>query len=147
MRKVVPTALHERPKAGAGGTRTIAIVLKGYPRLSETFIAQEIHALEQRGLSLALFSLRRPTDAATHPVHAEIKAPVTYLPEYLHHDVRRVWRAWRSVRRSSAYRAARSAWLGWAISARLSPGNSMAGACKSSPPTPMWIRNALPSWE
>ena len=114
MCKGMPTALHElreRPKAGAGGARTIAIVLKGYPRLSETFIAQEIRALEQRGLSLALFSLRRPTDAATHPVHAEIRAPVTYLPEYLHHEVRRVWRAWRSVRRSSAYRAARAAWL------------------------------------
>ena len=28
----------------------VGFVLKGYPRLSETFIAQEIFALEQRGL-------------------------------------------------------------------------------------------------
>ena len=31
--------------------RTILIILKGYPRLSETFIAQEIRALEFNGLS------------------------------------------------------------------------------------------------
>ena len=30
--------------------RRIALVLKGYPRLSETFIAQEILALEGLGL-------------------------------------------------------------------------------------------------
>ncbi len=40
----------------------IAVILKGYPRLSETFIAQELHALEARGVALALFSLRHPTD-------------------------------------------------------------------------------------
>jgi len=89
---------------------TIGVVLKGYPRLSETFIAQELLALEQRGLSLAIYSLRHPTDAATHPLHSQIRAPVTYLPEYLHDDVHRVWRAWRRVRRTPGYRAARSVW-------------------------------------
>ena len=96
------------PAAGAGSS--IAIVLKGYPRLSETFIAQELLALERRGLSLHLFSLRHPTDRATHPLHAEIRAPVNYLPEYLHHGVGRVWRAWRKARHLAGYRAARSAW-------------------------------------
>jgi len=89
---------------------TIGVVLKGYPRLSETFIAQELLALEQRGFALAIYSLRQPTDAATHPLHRQISAPVAYLPEYLHDDVRRVWRAWRNVRRSSGYRGARSVW-------------------------------------
>jgi glycosyltransferase involved in cell wall biosynthesis len=88
----------------------IAVILKGYPRLSETFIAQELRALEQRGLSLALFSLRHPTDREAHPVHAEIKAPIAYLPEYLHHEPARVWRAWRIARRLPTYRAARAAW-------------------------------------
>jgi len=90
--------------------RAIGVVLKGYPRLSETFIAQELLALEQRGFSLAVFSLRRPTDRATHPVHAEIKARVTYLPEYLHHSVRRVFRAWRKARKLPGYRDAFAAW-------------------------------------
>jgi len=96
--------------SGARGAGTIAVVLKGYPRLSETFIAQELLALERRGLSLALYSLRRPTDEATHPLHVDIKAPVTYLPEYLHDDVRRVWRAWRQLRRRPGYRTARATW-------------------------------------
>ena len=61
----------------------VAFVLKGYPRLSETFIAQEIAALEKRGLEILIVSLRRPTDGALHAVHREIKAEVLYLPEYL----------------------------------------------------------------
>jgi glycosyltransferase involved in cell wall biosynthesis len=71
----------------------LAIVLKGYPRLSETFIAQEIRALELRGFELCIFSLRHPYDPATHPIHAEIEAPVYYLPEYVHDDVPAVLRA------------------------------------------------------
>ncbi len=61
----------------------IAVVVKGWPRLSETFIAQELHALERRGLDLEIWSLRRPTDAKRHRLHDEIEAPVRYLPEYL----------------------------------------------------------------
>ncbi|MGI9310052.1 MAG: glycosyltransferase family 4 protein [bacterium] len=90
---------------------SIAIVLKGYPRLSETFIAEEIHALERAGVIVALFSLRRPTDRETHPVHRAIRAPVTYLPEYLHRQPLRVLRAWRRMRRDRRYRQARRIWL------------------------------------
>ncbi len=90
---------------------TVAFILKGYPRLSETFIAQEIQALEERGLDIAIVSLRRPTDPHVHPIHARIKAPVTYLPEYLWREPARVWRGWRTARRNPGYRAARRAWL------------------------------------
>lgn len=68
----------------------IALVLKGYPRLSETFIAQEILALERRGLKMTIVSLRHPTDKAIHPIHKEIQSPVLYLPEYLHDEPWRV---------------------------------------------------------
>lgn len=85
---------------------TIAIILKGYPRLSETFIAQEIRALEQRGFDIRLFSLRHPTDSASHPIHAEIQAPVVYLPEYVKDDIFRVLRAWWRVRGRDGYRTA-----------------------------------------
>ena len=71
----------------------VAVVLKGYPRLSETFIAQEIHSLEKAGVDLEIVSLRYPTDPATHPIHREIRAPVLYLPEYLHREPLRVIRA------------------------------------------------------
>ena len=90
---------------------TIAVVVKGYPRLSKTFIAQEIRGLEERGLSLRIVSLRRPTDRHTHPVHGEIAATVDYLPEYLYQAPGRVLRAWRAVRRLPAFRAARRTWL------------------------------------
>ncbi len=89
----------------------LAVVLKGYPRLSETFIAQEILALEKRGLALQLVSLRHPTDPATHPVHDEIKAPILYLPEYLSDERARVWRAWHHARRLPGYRRALGAFF------------------------------------
>jgi glycosyltransferase involved in cell wall biosynthesis len=89
----------------------VAFVLKGYPRLSETFIAQEIHALERRGLDIRLISLRHPTEKARHPVHEEIKATVNYLPEYLYQEPLRVFRAWRAVRHRPGYREAKRAWL------------------------------------
>ncbi|MDK4735255.1 glycosyltransferase [Rhizobium sp. CNPSo 3490] len=70
--------------------RKILVVLKGYPRLSETFIAQELLGLERASFDLTLISMRRPTDKKRHPVHDEIKAPVLYLPEYLHDEPIRV---------------------------------------------------------
>ena len=89
----------------------VGFVLKGYPRLSETFIAQEILALEQRGLKILIISLRHPTDRRTHPVHQLIRSAVLYLPEYLYQEPRRVWQGWLRSRRRSGYRAARGAWL------------------------------------
>jgi len=73
--------------------KTIGLVLKGYPRLSETFIAQEILELERAGFHMELISLRHPTDNKTHPIHDEINARVHYLPEYLHQEPMRVFRA------------------------------------------------------
>ncbi|MCP5150811.1 MAG: glycosyltransferase family 4 protein [Chromatiales bacterium] len=99
------------PAAPDGRGATIAFVLKGYPRLSETFIAQEILGLEHAGLGIRIVSLRHPTDRRRHPIHDEIAAAVRYLPEYLHHEPARVARAWWAVRRWPGYRAARAAWL------------------------------------
>jgi glycosyltransferase involved in cell wall biosynthesis len=81
-----------RPRQGGSEARRVAILVKGYPRLSETFIAQEIRGLEQRGLALDIWSLRHPTERFTHPVHGEIQAPIRYLPEYLHEAPLRVLR-------------------------------------------------------
>ncbi|HTT80630.1 MAG TPA: glycosyltransferase family 4 protein [Stellaceae bacterium] len=89
----------------------VAFVLKGYPRLSETFIAQELLALERQGLDIAIVSLRHPTDRHRHPVHDQIAASVLYLPEYLKDEPRRVWASWRRARRLPGYAAARRVWL------------------------------------
>jgi glycosyltransferase involved in cell wall biosynthesis len=89
----------------------IAVVLKCYPRLSETFVAQELLALERAGFELALVSLRHPTDKKRHPINDEIRASVMYLPEYLYHEPLRVWRAWRKARRLAGYPMAFRNWL------------------------------------
>ncbi|MDX1514500.1 MAG: colanic acid biosynthesis glycosyltransferase WcaL, partial [Gammaproteobacteria bacterium] len=91
--------------------REIAVLLKGYPRLSETFIANEIHGLEERGLRLRIYSLRKPTDASVHPVHRQIRAPVVYLPEYLYRSPLRVLAGLRACIRRPGFGAALRIWL------------------------------------
>src|SRR5258708_35551770 len=72
-----------------GGLR-IGYVLKMFPRLSETFILNEILELERQGVSLHIFSLKRPVDAVSHPQVKSLRPPVTYLPEELHQEPRRI---------------------------------------------------------
>ena len=90
--------------------RRIAVLVKGYPRLSETFIAQEILGLERRGLELLIVSLRHPTDPDVHELHRQIGAAVLYLPEYVKDEPWRVLRGlWRSLRLPGFARSL----LGW----------------------------------
>ena len=89
----------------------IAVVVKGWPRLSETFIAQELVGLEARGLTLRLYALRHPSDGKTHDLHRKLRAPVVYLPEYLWRAPLRVLDGYRRARRLDGYRRARAQWL------------------------------------
>ncbi|PTM98643.1 glycosyltransferase involved in cell wall biosynthesis [Mycoplana dimorpha] len=91
--------------------KKIAVILKGYPRLSETFIAQELLGLERAGFELTLISMRHPTDRKRHPVHDEIRAPVHYLPEYLYQEPLRVVRGLVRSSRLPGFRAAWRAFL------------------------------------
>lgn len=59
----------------------VAYFVKMYPRLSETFILNEILELERRGVEVTLFSLRKSNEGRFHPQVAELKAPVFYLEE------------------------------------------------------------------
>lgn len=90
----------------------LVVVVKGYPRLSETFIAQELRGLELAGFELVIVSLRHPTDKKGHPVHDEIRAPVLYLPEYLHQEPIRVLKGLWFARRLPGFRATFRAFLG-----------------------------------
>ncbi|WP_310619567.1 glycosyltransferase family 4 protein [Flexibacterium corallicola] len=87
----------------------IAVVVKGYPRLSETFIAQEIFGLQERGLKQLIIALRQPYDPYFHEVHRKITAPVLYLPEYLKDDPERVKAAARWAKQQATYKAVRRA--------------------------------------
>jgi len=61
----------------------LGMILKGYPRVSETFISNEILLLEKQDFRLRLFSMRRPREKFTHASVKKIRAPVDYLPHSL----------------------------------------------------------------
>lgn len=83
----------------------LAIVVKGFPRLSETFVARELQALEERGLAFSLHALRRPgSDVAL--VDNKVEAPPQYLPEYLHDTPLSVARAFVAARTLPGFGAA-----------------------------------------
>ncbi len=86
----------------------IATIVKGYPRLSETFIAQEILGLERRGIAQLIVSLRHPTDRHVHDLHHEIAAEILYLPEYLKDDPKRVAAGRAFAEKQPRYAAARA---------------------------------------
>lgn len=54
-------------------------ILKQYPRLSETFILNEILALEAHDVEVSIFSLRHATEGRFHPAVASVKGPVHYV--------------------------------------------------------------------
>ena len=62
-------------------TPFLGMILKGYPRISESFISNEILLLERKGIPIHIFSMRRPREAFTHKSVQQIKARVDYLPE------------------------------------------------------------------
>ena len=60
--------------------RPLGVLVKIYPKLSETFILEEILGLERLGLTLRLYALAPATDAITHPAVAQVRAPLVTLP-------------------------------------------------------------------
>lgn len=70
-------------------TPRIGYLLKVFPKVSETFILQEVLDLEALGLDLSVFALEPPTDPITHDMVGQVRASVTYLPRSLgtlHHN-------------------------------------------------------------
>jgi glycosyltransferase involved in cell wall biosynthesis len=58
----------------------LAYLLKKFPRLSETFILNELLAQERLGRELHIFSRRAPDDEPRHPELARLRATVENLP-------------------------------------------------------------------
>lgn len=88
----------------------LAVLVKGWPRLSETFIAQELVALQEAGHRFDIWSLRHPTDTKRHPLHNRFTGQVHYLPEYLYQEPQRVWTARATARRLPGYAEAYRVW-------------------------------------
>ena len=58
----------------------IAYLLKKFPRLSETFVLNEILAQEDLGQEIHIFSRREPDDEKRHPQLERLRATVEILP-------------------------------------------------------------------
>ncbi|MFH1152728.1 MAG: glycosyltransferase family 4 protein [Pseudomonadota bacterium] len=59
---------------------TLCMILKGFPRISETFISNEILLLEQLGFTIRIVSMRHPRESFAHASISQIKARADYLP-------------------------------------------------------------------
>ena len=59
----------------------IGYILRSYPRLSQTFIVNEILALEQLGLNLHLFAITNPHEPIVQAQVGQVRAPVEYLED------------------------------------------------------------------
>ncbi|MEW6745093.1 MAG: glycosyltransferase family 4 protein [Planctomycetota bacterium] len=71
----------------------IGYVLKKYPRLSETFILNELLELERQGEQVTVFSLYRPDEGIFHPGVCQLRGPVIYMPESLRAEMLETLRA------------------------------------------------------
>ncbi|MDE2282575.1 MAG: glycosyltransferase [Actinomycetales bacterium] len=58
---------------------TVTYLTKRFPRLSETFILDEIIGLEQAGVPLRLYAIADPHEDLVQPDVARVTSPVTYL--------------------------------------------------------------------
>ena len=57
--------------------------MKAFPRISETFIINEILELERQGFDLHIYALNHPADTWRHRLADQVRSPITYLPEPL----------------------------------------------------------------
>ena len=68
----------DRGATAPAAARSVAYLLKGYPRMSEIFIASEIERLERAGLSVRLYVIKQP-DERERTVVERIRARPSYL--------------------------------------------------------------------
>ena len=71
----------------------VGYVLKMFPRISETFILNEVLELERQGLPLRIFSLKRPAESVAHAQAKEVRAVSSCLPERALREPLRIVRA------------------------------------------------------
>lgn len=113
-----------QPEAGAGASPArparVGYVMNAFPRLSETFIAHEIHQLERLGLPMHLYAIKREREPLQHPVVARIRSVLQHLPPasslsgsallpWLRENLPRFWPAHAALLRRHPWRWASTA--------------------------------------
>jgi glycosyltransferase involved in cell wall biosynthesis len=95
--------------------KQIGYLLRSYPRLSQTFILNEILALERIGVSIQVFALTNPHEKVVQMQVDQVQAPVHYLDEdiqprslrnMLHENAQIAWLHLKGYLRSLVYIAA-----------------------------------------
>lgn len=76
------TSSHDSNEKTQETQSVLGYILKGYPRISETFISNEILLLEQMGFEIYLFPMRHPRENFCHDSVQKIKAEINYLPTH-----------------------------------------------------------------
>ncbi len=115
----------------ATSPRKVGYVLKKYPRLSETFVLNELLGLERLGVDLTVYSLRLPDDGRFHADLARLRAPVRYLPPFNSNSVLDAIRALAGPADAGRLGAA------LAFVDRLPPGDRRARSCTACT-SPAW---------
>lgn len=114
----------------------IAILVKRFPKLSETFILAEVLALEALGWPVTIFTLAPPSDAIVHADVAKVKAdivavdpdhPVRHIIDQLHV---------RGIRHIHAHFADQPTTIARAVAARSGVGYSVSAHAKDIYLTP-----------
>ena len=59
----------------------LVVLVNGFPRLSETFVLNELLDFERRGLRLHVVALRRPEEIVQQEALLQLRAPVEYLDD------------------------------------------------------------------
>jgi glycosyltransferase involved in cell wall biosynthesis len=86
----------------------IGIVVKRWPRLSETFVLNEILGLERAGMQLRIYALMDPREPTAQGAINEVAAPVSYLRTGTRADWRVLFAAQLASLRAAPWRYLRT---------------------------------------
>lgn len=112
------------------GATSVAYLLKRFPRLSETFVLNEMLELRRQGVNLTIYALMDPGETTTQPEALALRPDVIYL-----HSPRRGARSWSRLAFGAARQAvvhpAAAAKVAWALlsvhRSRVSLGHAIEG--------------------
>jgi glycosyltransferase involved in cell wall biosynthesis len=118
MRKIARSSVVTGPACGGDAVPSVSsthrrtapagrlgYVVTSFPRVSETFIVNEIIELERQGFDIRIYSMAAPTDRIRHRLVDEIRSPIRCLPKPLSRSIGTILadHAWLLVRSPGAY--------------------------------------------
>jgi glycosyltransferase involved in cell wall biosynthesis len=71
------------PIGPTGPRGSLGLLVNTWPKLSETFILEEVLGLERQGVNLRLYALGEPTDEITHGALSRVRSPLVRVPAAL----------------------------------------------------------------